>query len=123
MQPGTIQQVLLVGFGGALGSMLRHAGNLLFTTRTFPVTTFFINILGSLVMGMVVAWSIRHPAAGNWKLFLATGLCGGFTTFSAFSYENLLLLQEGKTGLSILYITASAGIGLLAAWMGYSIMK
>ncbi len=123
MQPGTLQQVLLVGLGGALGSMLRYAGNLLYTPKSFPVTTFVINILGSLVMGMVIAWSFRHPASGNWKLFLATGLCGGFTTFSAFSYENLLLLQEGKTGLSLLYITASIGLGLLAAWLGYLFMK
>ena len=123
MQPGTIQQLLLVGFGGALGSMLRYGGNLLYTPKTFPVTTFFINILGSLAIGMVIAWSFRNPSSGNWKLFLATGLCGGFTTFSAFSYENLLLLQEGKTGLCIIYITASVGLGLLAAWLGYSILK
>ncbi len=118
-----LQQLLIVGLGGAIGSMLRYGGNLLYSPKLFPVTTLFINTLGSLVIGMVIAWSLRNPTAGNWKLFLATGLCGGFTTFSAFSYENLLLLQEGKTTLSLLYILGSVAAGLLASWLGYQLFK
>ena len=123
MQTGTFQQFMLVGFGGAMGSMLRYAGNLLYAPKLFPLTTLLINLLGSLIMGMVMAWSLRQPSSDNWKLLIATGLCGGFTTFSAFSYENLCLLQAGKPILSILYVAGSVAGGIVAAWLGYRCLQ
>lgn len=114
-----LKDILLVGAGGAIGSILRYAGNLLYQSKTFPVTTFLINITGSLLMGMVIGWCLKNESSVNWKLFLATGICGGFTTFSAFSYENLLLLQNGKVLLSLLYITGSVVMGIAAAFIGY----
>ena len=114
-----IKEFLLVGAGGALGSMARYAGNVLHSNKTFPATTFLINIIGSFAIGMVMAYCIKNETSHNWKLFLATGICGGFTTFSAFSYENLLLLQNGKVGTALLYIAASVTLGIAAAWFGY----
>jgi CrcB protein len=115
-----IKQFLLVGLGGAIGSMLRYAGNVLYSSKSFPVTTLLINIIGSFVIGMVISYSIKNPSAdGNWKLFLATGVCGGFTTFSAFSFENFSLIQNDKFFLSVLYITGSVLLGITATWLGY----
>jgi CrcB protein len=59
----------------------------------------------------------------NWKIFIATGICGGFTTFSAFSVENLLMLQNGKYLLSLLYICSSIIFGIVAAWLGYKLVS
>jgi len=118
-----IKQFLLVGVGGALGSVLRYAGNLLYSNRSFPVTTMLINIIGSFVIGIVIAYSIKSNASSNWKLFFATGLCGGFTTFSAFSLENLLLIQNGKFFLSLFYIIGSIVMGITAAWLGYKLIN
>lgn len=117
-----LREVLLVGAGGALGSMARYAGYLVYRGTSFPVVTFSINIIGSLVIGMVMGWCLKHENSGSWKLFLATGICGGFTTFSAFSFENLSLLQNGKVLLSMLYIVSSVVLGIAAAWLGYKII-
>ena len=119
-----MKHLLLVGLGGAIGSMLRYAGGLLYTNRTFPLSTFLINIIGSFCIGMVIGFCIKdEQVSQNWKLFLATGICGGFTTFSTFSFENLLLLQEGKILLSILYIAGSIIIGISAAWVGFRLIN
>lgn len=119
-----IKQFLLVGFGGAVGSVLRYAGNLLYGNKSFPATTFFINIIGSFVLGIVIGYCLKTgTAANNWKLLLATGLCGGFTTFSAFSLENFQLIQEGKLMLSLLYIFSSVILGIAAAWLGLKIIN
>lgn len=118
-----LKEFLLVGAGGALGSMLRYAGNILYSSKLFPVSTFLINIIGSFVIGLVIGYSIKNQSSLNWKLFLATGICGGFTTFSAFSYENLLLLQNGKVFISLLYIAGSIVLGIAAAWLGYKIIN
>jgi len=118
-----LKEFLLVGAGGALGSMLRYTGNLLQQGRSFPLATLVINILGSLVIGMVMGWCLRSETSANWKLFLATGICGGFTTFSAFSFENVQMLQNGKIFLSLLYISGSVVFGIAAAWLGYKIIN
>ncbi len=118
-----IKQFLAVGVGGALGSILRYGASLLYSNKTFPYTTLLINIVGSFVIGIAIAYSVKSEAAGNWKLFLATGLCGGFTTFSAFSFENLLMIQNGKWLLSLLYITGSVVTGIVAAWLGYKLIN
>ncbi len=118
-----LKEFLLVGAGGALGSVLRYTGSLLQQGKTFPLATLLINIIGSFVIGMVMGWCLKNESFSNWKLFLATGICGGFTTFSAFSFENLLLLQNGKIFLSLLYITGSVVFGIAAAWLGYKIIN
>jgi CrcB protein len=114
---------LLVGLGGALGSMVRYAAYLLLTTKSFPFATLSVNIIGSFIIGLVLALSLKDENfLNNWKLFLATGICGGFTTFSAFSAENVVLLQNEKYWLALIYITVSIVAGIGAAWFGFSLV-
>ncbi|MGG9971645.1 fluoride efflux transporter CrcB [Ferruginibacter sp. SUN002] len=118
-----IKNFLLVGVGGALGSMLRYLFSLVITNKQLPWATLLVNIIGSFVIGAVVAMSLKNEVFNNnWRVFLATGICGGFTTFSAFSVENLQLLQNGKYLLSIGYIAASIILGIFAAWLGYKLI-
>jgi len=115
-----IRNFLLVGLGGAIGSMLRYAGTLLSGANSFPWAILLINIAGSFVIGTVMAISLKNEVfADNWKLFLATGICGGFTTFSAFSLDNLLLLENGKYGMLFMNIAGSVILGMAAVWLGY----
>ncbi|MEO7523586.1 MAG: fluoride efflux transporter CrcB [Ferruginibacter sp.] len=117
-----LKNLLLAGLGGAIGTMIRFGLNLWIKTPGFPVATLLINIVGSLVIGIVFGLVIKDiNFENNWKIFLATGICGGFTTFSAFSLENFQMLQQGKYFLSALYIITSIMAGIIAAWAGYKI--
>ncbi|MCB0708504.1 MAG: fluoride efflux transporter CrcB [Chitinophagaceae bacterium] len=117
-----VKDFLLIGLGGAAGSVLRYATGLLLSNKHFPIATFSVNIIGSFIIGVVFALSIRDESfSNNWKLFLATGLCGGFTTFSAFSLENMGLLQSGKYSIALLYIGLSIVLGIAATFLGYSL--
>ncbi|MBC7887398.1 MAG: fluoride efflux transporter CrcB [Ferruginibacter sp.] len=119
-----MRDFLLIGLGGAMGSMLRYGTGLLVGSKPFPLTTLLINVSGSLIIGLVMAYSLKNQAfAANWKLFLATGICGGFTTFSAFSLENLQLVDNGKFGMFAVYIAASVLLGLIAVWMGFKLIS
>ena len=114
---------LLVGLGGAIGSMLRYAVYLIITTKQFPVATLAINITGSFIIGVVLAAGLKDESfLNNWKIFLATGICGGFTTFSAFSLENITLLQNGKYFIAFIYIAASIVLGIAASFLGYKLL-
>ncbi len=118
-----LKNFLLVGIGGGLGSVLRYAASLLLNSKLFPWATLAVNITGSFIIGIVFALSIRQePLPHSWKLFLAAGICGGFTTFSAFSLENMGLLQSGKYGLAITYMTASIVLGIAATFIGYQLI-
>ena len=118
-----IKNLLLVGFGGGIGSMLRYLAWHVFKSGQFPVPTFIVNIAGSLAIGIVIGLSMKEPAIhDNWKLFLATGICGGFTTFSAFSIENLQLMLDGKYLQSVYYILLSILLGIAAAWAGFKLV-
>lgn len=119
-----MKNILLAGLGGFMGTVLRYMGYQLFKPTNGFYVTFIINIIGSLLIGMIMAWSMKHAdAAAEWRLFLATGICGGFTTFSAFSFENLQLLQEGRYAMALLYISVSIFTGVLACFLGYVLMK
>ena len=119
-----MKQFLFVGLGGAIGTMLRYAGNLIYTNKTFPFTTFIINIAGSFVIGIILGYALKNESfSQNWKLFFATGICGGFTTFSAFSYENFQLLQQGKLTLSVMYIFGSILMGIAATAAGFKLIN
>lgn len=115
-----IKNFLLVGLGGAIGSMLRFGVALLVRNNSFPLATFFVNTAGSLLIGIAFGLSQQDERfAANWKLFIATGICGGFTTFSAFSAENLQLMQQGKWILCGTYILLSLIACIAATWLGY----
>jgi CrcB protein len=119
-----IRNFLLVGFGGGLGSMLRYGTGLLVGPKQFPLATLLINTAGSLFIGLAMAYSLKNESfQNNWKIFLATGICGGFTTFSAFSLENLLLLENGKHFMLVLNIACSIAAGMFAVWSGFKIIN
>ncbi len=118
-----IKNILLVGLGGSIGSILRYVATILMSAKRFPYATLSVNIIGSFMIGVVLALSIRDENfSNNWKLFLATGICGGFTTFSAFTLENMQLLQNGKTGMAFLYIALSMVLGIAATFSGYQLI-
>ena len=119
-----LRNFLFIGLGGALGSMLRFGCSLLIGSKSFPLSTLLINITGSLIIGAVIAYSLKNETFNdNWKLFLATGICGGFTTFSAFSFENFQLFENEKFGLLALYIFASVLLGIAGVWMGFKLIN
>ena len=118
-----IKNFILVGLGGGLGSMLRYAVSISVTVKNFPLGTFAVNIVGSFIIGIVLALSVKDESfLNNWKVFLATGICGGFTTFSSFSAENVTLFQNGKMGIALLYITLSIVLGIAATWLGFKLI-
>ncbi len=117
-----IRQVLLVGLGGFLGSVLRFLLSKFNDNINFfglPIGTLFVNIVGSLLIGLLAGIFVKELGNHHLKFLLATGFCGGFTTFSTFSLENLSLFQSGQTTTAILYIFVSLILGLLAVMLGY----
>lgn len=119
--------VLLIGIGGFLGSISRYGAGVLFEKllpSEFPMGTFVVNVVGCLLIGLVYGLSERFEwMTSEWRMFLATGFCGGFTTFSSFAYENLRLLQSGKYWLFGWYSFGSFVLGLLAALVGFMLSK
>ena len=122
-----IKNILLIGLGGGLGSIARYLCQKWFMDHhlhAFPWATFMVNIIGCFLIGLF--WGIfLKPFAGNesWKLFLMTGICGGFTTFSAFTLEGIGLMKEQRLGLFFIYIGGSVVIGLLATYVGMKMMS
>ena len=117
-------QYLIVGLGGALGSMARYGCSVLIPTKHFPFTTLLINIVGSLLIGAVLAATNKYSSfTQNYQLFLASGVCGGFTTFSTFSFENMQLLQQGKVLTCVVYIVLSVACGIAFTLLGYKIFN
>jgi CrcB protein len=119
-----IHHLLLVGAGGAIGSIARWLCQRWVSYQfphAFPLGTFAVNITGCFLIG--IFWGLSFRNTENWRLFLMTGLCGGFTTFSAFTLEGMSLLKENKTGLFFLYIAGSVAGGLLATYAGMKLVK
>jgi fluoride exporter len=118
---------LLVFCGAGLGGMLRHAVNSLALARgytSFPVATLCVNVVGSLLMGLVVEYfALRGAQTSAYRLFLTTGVLGGFTTFSAFSLETGLLIEKGHTGEAAGYAVASVLLSLLALFCGLGAVR
>ncbi len=122
-----IKNILLVGLGGALGSIARYLCQRWFAANyihSFPWGTFAVNIIGCLLIGIFWGLSFKtFDTTESWKLFLMTGLCGGFTTFSAFTLEGVGLIKEEKMGLFFSYVAASVLLGLLATYAGMKLTK
>ncbi len=112
---------LLVAIGGAIGAAGRYLiGGWVqtFSGAGFPLGTFFVNITGSMVIGIILGLAERGALSGQARLLLAVGVMGGYTTFSSFSYDNLGLLQSGETGRLLFNIVGQLAIGLFAAYLG-----
>ena len=112
-------QFLLVGLGGAFGAMARFGvGRLAGPSLSgWPTATFLVNVLGGLLMGLLAALLLRLDGEA-WRLFLGVGALGGFTTFSSFSLELLLLIDRGQTVMAAGYALASVVLALLAVMAG-----
>jgi CrcB protein len=118
-----LKNVFIVGLGGAIGTVGRFLIYQLIKTNSSFWVTLGINILGSFLIGVLLGMGLRNSNfETNWKVFLATGVCGGFTTFSAFSIENIQLLEQGKWMACLLYITGSVILGISAAFGGYRLI-
>lgn len=111
-------QFVMVGLGGALGSMLRYLISLIPVNNTFPFLTLITNLLGALLIGFIVGLSDNLFISKKFLLFLKTGVCGGFTTFSTFSLEAIQLFQRGEPFLGTLYATLSVILCLLGIVIG-----
>lgn len=119
--------VLLVFLGGGLGAALRHGVNLAALRAgwtAFPYGTLCINVVGSLLMGVAVAWfTARSGLSPSLRLFLTTGVLGGFTTFSAFSLEAALLYERGQPVLAAVYVLASVVLSIGGLFAGMGMMR
>jgi len=118
---------LIVFLGGGLGAALRHGVNLVagrYLGTVFPYGTMIINVLGSLSMGLIAEFfALKAGLPQAWRLFLTTGILGGFTTFSAFSLEAALLYERGQTGGAALYVVASVVLAIGALFAGMTIVR
>jgi CrcB protein len=119
-------QWIWIGVGGALGSVLRfllqsrvqsaYPGN-------FPMGTLGVNLIGCFFIGFLGGWFLSHPVSNQLRLFLITGILGGFTTFSSFALENLILVREGNLKSAAAYLLASNGLGLGLAAVGFLLAR
>lgn len=122
-----IKNLLLVGLGGALGSMSRYLCQRWISSgffSHFPWGTFAVNMVGCLLIGLLWGISFRSFNSNeHWKLFLMVGICGGFTTFSAFTLEGIGLLKENRLTIFFLYVAGSVIAGLFVTWMGMKLIR
>ncbi|MBQ0147659.1 MAG: fluoride efflux transporter CrcB [Flavobacteriaceae bacterium] len=121
-----MKSIILVGLGGALGSILRYVVGVeikQLVATSFPIATFIINIIGCLIIGLLYGISEKNNL-GNSDLnyLLIIGFCGGFTTFSTFANENFNLIQQQNFITPLFYISSSIIIGILAVRLGYKII-
>lgn len=118
--------LLAIGVGSFIGGVLRYLLSQFIQTKAasiFPLGTLCVNIIGCFAIGVVFALADKGNISKDWQLFLATGVLGGFTTYSAFSNETFGLLRDGHLWYAFAYISASILLGLLATYLGYYIVK
>ena len=112
---------MLIGLGSFIGGISRYLLSQFIQLKivsSFPYGTLLVNIIGCFLIGVVFGLFERSGLTNEWRLFLATGVLGGFTTFSAFSYESLKLVRDGQAGYALIYIFCSVIIGLTATYGG-----
>jgi fluoride exporter len=113
---------IIVGIGGALGSVLRfwvgsYVGGRL--GSRFPYGTFVINVTGSFLIGMILTiMAEKTQWSANWRYLIPIGFIGGYTTFSAFEYETFRLFQDGQMLSALLNVTLSVVVGFVGVWAG-----
>jgi len=120
-----MRNALWVALGSGLGGAARYAtvaAALALFGPAFPVGTLMVNVVGSLLIGVLAGLVRPHgedPLSPHVRLLLATGFCGGFTTYSFFAYQSLWLVQMGRPVAALAYTLGSPALGLLAVWVGY----
>ncbi len=118
-----IKNLLIIGTGGFIGSIARYLVshlNLSVSLHSIPVGTLIVNVAGSFLIGFLTGIAEKSMIlTPEWRLFLMVGLCGGFTTFSAFANENLMLIHNGQILAVLLYTGLSIFLGFLAVYLGY----
>jgi CrcB protein len=118
---------LLVFLGGGIGAAMRHGVNVAFARwfgTSFPFHTLFENVSGSLVMGLVAGYfAFQTDASQHLRLFLTTGILGGYTTFSAFSLDSVLLWERGQWGVASTYVLASVAASIIGLLAGLSLVR
>jgi len=124
----TFQNIMLVGFGGFIGSVLRYLASgwmhQMFRTDSFPVGTATVNITGCLVIGLLGGWADHFQALNpHTRLFLFLGLLGGFTTFSTFGYETMALLRDKELFLAFVNVFVQLLLGFGAVLLGYNFSR
>ena len=118
--------LLAIGTGSFIGGALRYLLSQFIQARflsAFPFGTLGVNIIGCFLIGLVFGLSDRGNLSLEWRLFLATGILGGFTTFSAFSNETVAMLRDGQMGHAAAYVASSVILGLFATFSGIFIIK
>jgi CrcB protein len=122
-----VMNYLLVFLGGGIGSSLRHTINMLcsrYFGTAFPYHTFLINITGSTIMGVIAGYlAFKGAATQPFRMFLMTGILGGYTTFSAFSLDAALLYERGEVGLALLYVVGSVGLAIAGLFGGLALVR
>lgn len=121
-----LKTILLIGTGGFAGSVSRYLLTKYISYQwpmAFPFGTFTVNILGCFLIGIIMGFSFQSSIHTQTRLLLATGFCGGFTTFSTYTLEIFELYQKGEAGVSLVYLFASIFLGLLSIWAGLWIAR
>jgi fluoride exporter len=123
----TFPDYLVVFLGAGVGGAMRHSVNLAALRLLgpgFPYGTLAVNISGSLVMGLLAGWFAHRVDPGQtWRLFLTTGILGGFTTFSSFSLDTALLWERGQLWHAGLYVLASVALSILGIFAGLTLIR
>ena len=118
---------LLVFVGGGLGATLRHWVNVLCGRQfgtDFPYGIMLINITGSTVMGLIAGYlAFKGEASQPWRIFIMTGILGGYTTFSAFSLDAAVLYERGEVGLAVLYVIGSVVLAIAGLFAGLALVR
>ncbi|HYE75182.1 MAG TPA: fluoride efflux transporter CrcB [Blastocatellia bacterium] len=122
-----MSKILIIALGGAVGAVVRYWLGGFVSSRwpmAFPLGTFVINVTGSFVIGVFMAFASRRPELDpHWRLLVVTGFLGAYTTFSSFEYETLLLIEAGKLVNAFAYVTLSLVIGFAAVLMGSALVR
>ena len=117
---------ITVFFGAGIGGLLRLAANRagILLSPSFPWSTLFVNVSGSLAIGLIAGWfALRGQGGQTLRLFLTTGVLGGYTTFSAFALDTALLWERGQAWGSVFYVTSSVLLSIAGAFLGLAIIR